>query len=155
MHCDGDGVTLKKDATMETDWALLHPLRTAGAQPFAVYMDAVQTANAARTDKPVPTGWCSWYHFFEQVSTAERLRRAWGHTRPYGCRKGFLVEGCAAKDSLKLISAFLGGVCCTALAHAVSAQPRCYQRVGHAAPESNRSVGEWVPKPSEGDGGSR
>jgi alpha-galactosidase len=30
-------------------------------------MDAVQTANAARTDKAVPTGWCSWYHFFEQV----------------------------------------------------------------------------------------
>lgn len=67
MHCDGDGVTLKESATMQTDWALLHPLKAAGAQPFAAYMSAVQIANAARTDKAVPTGWCSWYHFFEQV----------------------------------------------------------------------------------------
>ena len=51
----------------KTDWALLHPLKAAGAQPFAAYMSAVQIANAARTDKAVPTGWCSWYHFFEQV----------------------------------------------------------------------------------------
>ena len=67
MHADADGMVLEPAAELTTDWAVMHPLAAAGETPLHAYMEAVSRANGARLHQPVPTGWCSWYHFFEKV----------------------------------------------------------------------------------------
>ncbi len=68
MWVDADGVRLNSGETFTTDWACLQPFGLDEEDPFGPYLDAVARENSARRDSQVPVGWCSWYHFFENVT---------------------------------------------------------------------------------------
>jgi alpha-galactosidase len=68
MWVNADGVCLDSGETFTTDWACLQPFNMDEEDPFGPYLEAVALENSARRDAEVPVGWCSWYHFFENVT---------------------------------------------------------------------------------------
>ncbi len=100
LWANGDGARLDPSvgsgqapgASVATDWACLHTLEADSPDPLGPYLDAVAREHLLHAPRPtpdaVPTGWCSWYHFFQKV-TAEDVRRN-------------LATAAAARDSLPL-----------------------------------------------------
>jgi hypothetical protein len=75
MHVSFDNTLLKRGA--ETDWAYaeLVPPHGYDEEPMVHYLHAVASHNVARPlqNGPILTGWCSWYHYYENI-TAANLR---------------------------------------------------------------------------------
>jgi alpha-galactosidase len=83
----GDGACLDPGGLMNTDWAYLAFINLDDADPFGNYFEAVARQHGllppmqeGTSGEQVgswpesPTGWCSWYNFFSQVS-ADDIRR--------------------------------------------------------------------------------
>lgn len=68
MWANGSGVVVPAGARLETDQAVLGMLDLDQQDPLGVYLEAVAAENKARIPDAVPVGWCSWYHFYQQVS---------------------------------------------------------------------------------------
>ncbi|ODR82568.1 hypothetical protein BG842_20890 [Haladaptatus sp. W1] len=70
--CPGDGATVEADEEFS-----LPPLRIDATRDLRDGLAAMATATAeqmdARVPDDVPTGWCSWYHYFTDV-TADNVR---------------------------------------------------------------------------------
>ncbi len=77
MWASGDGADLNPGNRVETDWACAHFLHLDTANPLAPYLDAVAREHdldpAGEPYETPPKGWCSWYHFFREV-TAQDIR---------------------------------------------------------------------------------
>ncbi|WP_284010676.1 glycoside hydrolase family 36 protein [Haloarcula pelagica] len=80
--CPGDGVDLAPGETVRSA-----PLRIDATHPVDEALAAIAERTGARMDARVgewvPTGWCSWYHYFTEVTAADvRTNRAalddWG-----------------------------------------------------------------------------
>ena len=73
-----DGVVLAPGGSLETDWAVLLEISTQAddcfADPLHEYVRLVAQENQARVPARVPAGWCSWYHYYQNVSE-EDVRR--------------------------------------------------------------------------------
>lgn len=70
----GDGARLDPGAQITTDWACLHFLHLDVPEPLRPYLDAVARLHGVG-DPPEPvTGWCSWYHFYEDLTPADVRR---------------------------------------------------------------------------------
>ncbi len=55
-------------AEIFTDWACLALVQPDAPDPLGVYLDAVAREHGvAAQPRPSPTGWCSWYHFFQKI----------------------------------------------------------------------------------------
>lgn len=70
MWANGDMVRLDPGAAMETDWACLGFLHIDTPDPLKDYLEAVAREHSiqpAATDQ-IPAGWCSWYHYFQNIS---------------------------------------------------------------------------------------
>ncbi|MBN1145925.1 MAG: alpha-galactosidase [Anaerolineales bacterium] len=82
MWANGDGARLDPAASISTDWACLGFLEVDAPDPLGVYIEAVARQAGINDPQsltpdqrsPVPSGWCSWYQFFQKV-TAEDVRR--------------------------------------------------------------------------------
>jgi alpha-galactosidase len=77
LWANGDGARLDPGHQIETDWACLYFFHLDTHDPLAPYLEAVGreyglSAGFAPPDQ-IPTGWCSWYNFFREV-TAEDIR---------------------------------------------------------------------------------
>ena len=71
-----DGALLQPGARIETDWAVITPISTDDPDPFGIYLESV-AREYGLTDqnfKPVPSGWCSWYHYYSNLS-AQDIRK--------------------------------------------------------------------------------
>ena len=91
-----DGARLDPGSTMDTDWLCVHFLHLDTPDPLGPYLDAVarqngisihspgatppHSANGEDPEQPeksviklkgIPTGWCSWYHYFQRVSAQD------------------------------------------------------------------------------------
>ena len=70
MHTSCDGQILWRD--LETDWAYVQLVtpHSYDEEPLAQYLHAVAAHNHARplTNGSLLTGWCSWYHYYEDIS---------------------------------------------------------------------------------------
>lgn len=73
LWANGDQALLEAGESMQTDWAVLLPFEVDRPDAIAPYLDAVARHHNVRIDKPVPTGWCSWYYYYTNV-TAENIR---------------------------------------------------------------------------------
>ncbi len=73
LWANGDEVLLPPGGSLNTDWAVWMPFSTRTADPLAPYLEAVTLEHNVRLPPEVPTGWCSWYHFFTNV-TAGNIR---------------------------------------------------------------------------------
>jgi len=92
LWANGDEARLDPQMSLSSDWACLQPLDADLPDPLGPYLDAVAREHSVAPGvrgKGIPTGWCSWYHFFEKV-TAEDVRRnlagaaALRHSLPLG-----------------------------------------------------------------------
>ncbi len=65
-----DGVTLTPGAERVTDWAYAHFITLDDPDPLSEYCEAVARSAdpAPRVPARTPIGWCSWYHYFDQVT---------------------------------------------------------------------------------------
>ncbi|HEX7973564.1 MAG TPA: alpha-galactosidase, partial [Anaerolineales bacterium] len=77
MWANGDGACLDPGRSLSTDWACLHFLDLDGPDPFGPYIEAAARENGLapgdgrRGEKPIPTGWCSWYQFSSEDYTGK------------------------------------------------------------------------------------
>lgn len=79
----GDDVTLAPGEQMTSDWACLQFIDIDSAQPLDQYMKSVGALHGLNEQgrrlslppeiSPPDIGWCSWYHFYQNIS-AENLR---------------------------------------------------------------------------------
>ena len=71
-----DGALLQPNATMETDWAVITPFSTEDPDPLGLYLEGVAGEHglANQNFKPAPAGWCSWYHYYNNL-TADDIRQ--------------------------------------------------------------------------------
>jgi alpha-galactosidase len=105
VWANGDGARLDPGEITETDWFCVHFLHLDAPEPLGPYLDAVARQNGIELkssskvpgedgqgnmldlqsgkSKATPTGWCSWYHYFQRVgaqdirdnlAAAQRLR---------------------------------------------------------------------------------
>jgi alpha-galactosidase len=79
LWANGDGARLDPGQSQTTDWACLRFLNLDEPEPLASYLEAVARQHGVSgsqflTPNLPSSGWCSWYHFFQQV-TSEDVRR--------------------------------------------------------------------------------
>lgn len=70
MWANGDMARLDPGATTETDWACLSFLHLDSVDPLGPYLEAVARQHGLSDveNRPIPSGWCSWYHYFQNIS---------------------------------------------------------------------------------------
>jgi len=77
MWANGDHTRLDPGASMTTDWATIQFVNVDDPNPLEPYFDAVMRENEIQNSKfefsNSPTGWCSWYDYYQTV-TAEDVR---------------------------------------------------------------------------------
>jgi alpha-galactosidase len=72
LWANGDHTRLDPGARQVTDWACLHYLELDQPDPLAPYLEAVMREHQLPPPTaPSPTGWCSWYHFYQKVTAAD------------------------------------------------------------------------------------
>lgn len=74
MWAYGDDARIEPGMSMETDWAVFTPVLLDHRAPMEVYLEAVARENHARVAHESPLGWCSWYHYYTNV-TAEDVEK--------------------------------------------------------------------------------
>ncbi len=74
MWANGDMAQLDPGAMMATDWAVIQFIDIDAPDPLTTFLEAVARENdIARRTSQVATGWCSWYHFYQDISE-EKIR---------------------------------------------------------------------------------
>jgi alpha-galactosidase len=86
LWATADNAHLEPGMEFSTDWACLHYLDVDDGDPLRPYLEAVVWEHSPfsydtpaslpgqASNNDIPTGWCSWYHFFQKV-TPEDVRR--------------------------------------------------------------------------------
>ncbi|MBL7161585.1 MAG: alpha-galactosidase [Anaerolineales bacterium] len=71
LWANGDQAQLDPGAAMTTDWAVIQFVDIDASEPLAPYLEAVarelSIVNSQLRIDNSPTGWCSWYHFFQDI----------------------------------------------------------------------------------------
>jgi alpha-galactosidase len=67
VWANGDRTHLESGDTMTTDWLALTVVKLDDPEPFGAYLHAVAQSHSFQSDDPVPVGWCSWYHFYQDI----------------------------------------------------------------------------------------
>ncbi len=70
---NADEAVLLPGRQMKTDWLAVAPLDMDSADPMEVYLDAAARENEVRLPEKTLTGWCSWYHFYQNISQEKIL----------------------------------------------------------------------------------
>jgi len=70
LWADGDHARLDPGAQLSTDWAAIQFVDIDDPDPLEPYLAAVAREHHIQTpleDRHPPTGWCSWYRYFEEI----------------------------------------------------------------------------------------
>ena len=70
--CHADGITLAPGESLESERLVIE----GGDSPLALlegYAEMVKETMKARTTKPIPTGWCSWYYYYRETKARDVL----------------------------------------------------------------------------------
>jgi len=68
MWANCDDVRLDAGKTISTDWAVFNPILLDHRDPLDKYLEAAARQNQVRVPTESPVGWCSWYHFYTNLS---------------------------------------------------------------------------------------
>ncbi|MBI3243858.1 MAG: alpha-galactosidase [Chloroflexi bacterium] len=71
LRAQCDDVTLPPGGSLITDNTYVQLLTEYDLDPLRDYAEAVARENNARVPAQTPTGWCSWYHYFDKVTEAD------------------------------------------------------------------------------------
>jgi alpha-galactosidase len=74
LWANGDQTRMDPGAVMETDWAVFFPFSLDQSDPLGPYFIAASRENRVSLPEEIPSGWCSWYHFYTKV-TAQQIRQ--------------------------------------------------------------------------------
>lgn len=74
LWANGDRTLLVPGKSISTDWAIMFPFYFDQPDPLALYYEAVARENQVQLTKEIPAGWCSWYHFYQNISEEKILR---------------------------------------------------------------------------------
>ena len=121
MWANGDGARLDPGETVTSDWACLTFFHLDNPHPLDAYLNAVALQNGfqAKPEKEplegVPTGWCSWYQFYQGVTEADirrNLKAAVQHENELPLQLILIDDGFEAQvgDWLSFSDSFPGGV---------------------------------------------
>ena len=65
---NGDNARLQPKASIKTDWAVYSVFDLDDPQPLSSYLEAVAEENEICELSLPPSGWCSWYHYYQDIS---------------------------------------------------------------------------------------
>ncbi|MEA3325770.1 MAG: alpha-galactosidase [Chloroflexota bacterium] len=68
MWANGDHALVKPGSQVQTDWAVFHFIDLDMPEPLQEYLKAVAQAHDIHIHRKSPLGWCSWYHFYENIT---------------------------------------------------------------------------------------
>jgi alpha-galactosidase len=68
MWANGDLATLPPGEHISSDWAAFCFVNVDEPEPMASFFKAAGRLHDIDHDHPVPTGWCSWYYFYQDIS---------------------------------------------------------------------------------------
>ncbi len=68
MWANGDYARLDPGNVLKTDWAVLIFVNLDKLNPLSKYLQIVAREHQIRSNQKVPVGWCSWYHFYQDIS---------------------------------------------------------------------------------------
>lgn len=68
VWANGDGMAIPGGMRVVTDWLLLGFIDLDALEPLRDYFACVSLENEIVHHPQVPTGWCSWYHYYEDIS---------------------------------------------------------------------------------------
>jgi alpha-galactosidase len=73
LWANGDRARLDAGEEVETDWAALYAFHLDQPDPLEPYLDAVARENMVHIaeETQAPAGWCSWYHFYQNLSATQ------------------------------------------------------------------------------------
>lgn len=71
---NADGMELRPNQTLQSDWAMLAPIQTNTPDPLGAYIETVASWHNIRLPEEIPAGWCSWYEFYQKVTESD-IRR--------------------------------------------------------------------------------
>ncbi len=74
MWANGDQTIVVPGSFMETDWAVIYSCYFDQIDSFAAFYQAVQKENQVAIPIDSPLGWCSWYHFYQDISEKKILK---------------------------------------------------------------------------------
>ncbi len=89
LWANGDGAQLNPGASFQTDWACAGFLHLDTPDPLGPYLEAVAREHAHREgiaeielgEAEIPTGWSSWYRFYQKVTANDILANLQAATR--------------------------------------------------------------------------
>lgn len=67
LWANGDETRIDSGNRMETDWAVYHTFYLDQVDPMEEYYNAVQREHKIEVPLEMPAGWCSWYHFYQNI----------------------------------------------------------------------------------------
>jgi alpha-galactosidase len=67
VWANGDGIQIPPGATISTDWLALSFVSLDEPDPLAPYLELVGKLHNITPEQDVPVGWCSWYHFYQEI----------------------------------------------------------------------------------------
>lgn len=74
LWANGDRIVVSPGHSTDTDWAVFYPCYFDQPDPFATYYQAVARENQVQIKHSSPVGWCSWYHFYQDISEKKILQ---------------------------------------------------------------------------------
>ena len=74
LWANGDRTILFPGQNFPTDWAIMFPFYFDQPDPLAIYYEAVSRENQVQITNKIPVGWCSWYHFYQNINEDKILR---------------------------------------------------------------------------------
>lgn len=73
VQSQADDVPLEPGETLASEWFYVEWVALPNVDPFAQYATAVARQMAVPKPRPAPTGWCSWYIYWANVSEADLM----------------------------------------------------------------------------------
>lgn len=74
VWANGDEAVLEAGERIDTDWAVAQPVDLDRPDPLGAYTEAAARVNGVTLPDKVPSGWCSWYYYYLNI-TEEKIRR--------------------------------------------------------------------------------
>lgn len=74
LWANGDHARLDPGKSIATDWGCIQFLDIDADNPISAYLQAVAEENGVSkqiTQAAIPTGWCSWYMFYQDISASK------------------------------------------------------------------------------------
>jgi len=68
-----DGVRLETGAALQTDWFAIAKIDAHAPQPLNAYLEAAACENEVGEMQAPPAGWCSWYHYYQDINEEKIL----------------------------------------------------------------------------------